>query len=63
MRKVFWLIITTTLLVWSCGGPEGRPTEWAIPANQVFDGGVGQDGIASINQPNFSSVDEVDFLI
>ena len=62
MRKVFWLIITTTLLVWSCGGPEGRPTEWAIPANQVFDGGVGQDGIASINQPNFSSVDEVDFL-
>lgn len=33
---------------------------WTIPANQVFDGGVGKDGIPSIDQPEFSSVEEAD---
>jgi len=64
MKKVFWLLVTTTILMWSCGDndPAYRPSEWTIPSSQVFDGGVGQDGIPAINQPSFSSVNEVNFL-
>jgi hypothetical protein len=33
--------------------------EWLIPTGQVFDGGPGKDGIPSIDNPKFISVDEV----
>jgi len=35
---------------------------WLIPKNQVRDGGVGIDGIPSIDNPNFTIATEVDFL-
>ena len=68
MRKLqLGLLLLATFLLSSCGGEEtqsagNRSTEWSIPASEVFDGGVGQDGIPSINQPNFSSVGDINFL-
>lgn len=38
------------------------PFTWTIPQNQVFDGGVGKDGIPSIDQPRFSSITEADLI-
>ncbi len=35
---------------------------WSIPENEVVDGGPGKDGIPSIDNPQFISVDQVDFL-
>ncbi|MDW3196024.1 MAG: DUF3179 domain-containing protein [Cytophagales bacterium] len=63
-----WLVILLSFWMLSCssGGSEDpvpindpgpRPTttfEWTIPPNQVFDGGVGRDGIPSIDQPRFA---------
>ncbi len=70
MRKLqLGLLLLATFLLSSCGGEDnpstgnqGRSIEWSIPASEVFDGGVGQDGIPSINQPNFSSVGQINFL-
>ena len=45
--------------------PTQNPTndgEWAIPQNRVLDGGVGRDGIPSIDNPNFTKASEVTFL-
>lgn len=36
--------------------------DWLLPCEQVVDGGPGQDGIPSIDEPNFSSVSEITFL-
>lgn len=35
-------------------GGNSNTFEWTIPQNQVFDGGVGRDGIPSIDQPHFT---------
>ena len=35
---------------------------WSVPIDQVRDGGVGKDGIASIEDPQFTPFDQVDFL-
>ncbi|MEM9937151.1 MAG: DUF3179 domain-containing protein, partial [Bacteroidota bacterium] len=45
-------------------GQGGVPTNnsWLIPQELVFDGGPGKDGIPSIDNPAFISVNEVDFL-
>ncbi|MBX2845364.1 MAG: DUF3179 domain-containing protein [Saprospiraceae bacterium] len=37
-------------------------SDWLIPPSQVFDGGPGVDGIPSIDNPQYNSVLEVDFL-
>lgn len=38
---------------------EIRNQEWLIPVDQIFDGGPGKDGIPSIDNPQFISIDEV----
>ncbi|NND31828.1 MAG: DUF3179 domain-containing protein [Saprospiraceae bacterium] len=38
------------------------PDEWLIPQEDVYDGGTGRDGIPSIDNPDFSSVELIDFL-
>lgn len=40
----------------------GRIAGWLIPIEEVKDGGPGKDGIPSIDDPQFISVAEVDFL-
>ncbi len=69
------LIIGTSLVLISCGsdGPsdfvppidnfgetcEVMETGWTIPTLTVVDGGVGKDGIPSIDNPRFVAVDDV----
>lgn len=36
------------------------PEEWLIPKEEVFEGGPGQDGIPSVDQPVFETVGEAD---
>ncbi len=41
---------------------KNESTSWLIPKNQVYDGGVGRDGIPSIDQPHFIPASEANFL-
>jgi len=41
---------------------ENGDGSWSIPKDEVVDGGPGKDGIPSIDNPRFISVDQVDFL-
>lgn len=59
------------ILLASCGGGGGGDSSsggsgngWLIPANEVVDGGPGQDGIPSIDRPEFGTIDDpsLDFL-
>lgn len=50
---------TTTTGVTGTGNSDN---EWLVPVNEVRDGGPGKDGIPSIDNPNFSSVAQIDFL-
>ena len=42
--------------------PDRPDPDWLIPISQVLDGGPGKDGIPSVDAPNFSLVNEVNFL-
>jgi len=44
----------------SGGGPS--PSDWLIPSDLVVDGGPGKDGIPSIDDPQFSPVNQIDYL-
>lgn len=35
---------------------------WAIPSDEVFDGGPGKDGIPSVDDPEFRSVSEINYM-
>lgn len=66
----FTFLVNLCLLSCSTGGEDVRAFsnagddgfEWSIPANQVFDGGVGRDGIPSIDQPEFEKASEVNTI-
>jgi hypothetical protein len=36
--------------------------EWLIPKDQVFDGGPGRDGIPSVDDPQFTNVNDASYL-
>ncbi len=40
----------------------GSDDEWLVPSSEVLSGGPGKDGIPSIDNPAFSSTEEVTFL-
>ncbi|MBK8501489.1 MAG: DUF3179 domain-containing protein [Saprospiraceae bacterium] len=42
--------------------PDPQDTEWLIPREKVIDGGPGKDGIPSIDDPNFSDINTINFL-
>ncbi|RLD22979.1 MAG: hypothetical protein DRI71_06505 [Bacteroidetes bacterium] len=42
--------------------PGGNDEGWAVPTQYVLDGGVGKDGIRSIDNPAFLTVAEADFI-
>ena len=70
-RSIF-LLLCTTLLLLSCGDSDpltlsptgGDPdrTEWLVPQNEVFDGGPGLDGIPSVDDPDFTLANDVNYL-
>ncbi len=44
-------------------GNSGRSsTEWLVPTDQIVDGGVGRDGIPSIDSPRFTVASKIDFM-
>ena len=61
------LFIFCCIVFWQCTddpspvSPETgvNITDWLIPVDEVLDGGVGKDGIPSIDQPQFDKVEEV----
>ena len=42
--------------------PDARSELWSIPKEEVVDGGSGKDGIPSINNPKFLSINEVSYI-
>jgi len=62
---LFLASCTTTTSTGNDGGIDSVDCDrssWTIPCEQVVDGGPGQDGIPSIDQPQFSPVSEIAFL-
>ena len=67
MKNILQLALL--FFIFSCGnddeprisGIENDPA-WGIPSTEVMDGGPGKDGIPSIDDPNFTSTNSVDFL-
>lgn len=62
-KRIFRLLPFLSLVIMaSCSSDEPLPGgtadsgEWAIPRNQVFDGGPGKDGIPSIDRPVFGDI-------
>lgn len=77
MKKYSILLIFSLLILASCGGSDddtnpinpsnggnggGTQSSWAIPTDQVFDGGPGKDGIPSVDNPQFTEAFSVNFL-
>ena len=61
----------TMLLLGGCSNPEAptssninlpSPNDWLIPRGSILDGGVGLDGIPSIDDPKFTRASDVNFL-
>ena len=63
----YGLLSAVALLMAACGGssgPSGKPPpcDWLIPCNEVSDGGPGQDGIPSIDEPQFARASDTTYL-
>ncbi|MDX1640803.1 MAG: DUF3179 domain-containing protein, partial [Balneolaceae bacterium] len=43
-------------------GSGEENSNWLLPINEVIDGGPGKDGIPSIENPSFTSIDQADYL-
>lgn len=70
------ILICTAIVMMSCTqiDPDVTPTittnnnsnssndEWLVPISEVFDGGPGKDGIPSIDNPNFTDINNVAYL-
>ncbi|MGI9262543.1 MAG: DUF3179 domain-containing protein [Woeseiaceae bacterium] len=62
-RAVF--SVFAALLITSCGGGGGGSSNpdtaftWLIPADEIFDGGPGQDGIPAIEEPYFETASTI----
>ncbi|MCI4667795.1 MAG: DUF3179 domain-containing protein [Bacteroidia bacterium] len=41
---------------------ESNSQEWLVPAERVFDGGPGKDGIPSVDNPEFAGKDDIAYL-
>jgi len=64
--KNLFLLISITLIFSFCDTGELPDIgEWAIPTDEVFDGGPGKDGIPSVDDPRFStsSDNETNYLL
>ncbi len=60
--KNYLKIFCLSLVFISACGDNRDSTEWLVPQEEIFDGGPGKDGIPSIDTPNFSSVQDINFL-
>ncbi|HHH49598.1 MAG TPA: DUF3179 domain-containing protein, partial [Saprospiraceae bacterium] len=44
------------------GNPSGNADLWSIPFEEVRDGGPGKDGIPSVDNPQFTSIENINYL-
>jgi len=60
----YLLLILSAIYIVSCDSVDSASTsgEWLIPKDQVFDGGPGRDGIPSIDNPQFTNVNDAPYL-
>lgn len=74
MKKKIFTLVCAGLLI-SCStsstqestpieGQDSNPpsVEWSIPISEVLDGGPGKDGIPALINPNFSPVQNINYL-
>lgn len=67
IQNVFTVLVAALFLI-SCnttsdsGVGSGSDSIWLIPAGEVVDGGPGKDGIPSIENPDFASVSQVNYV-
>jgi len=70
MKALKQLLLIAIISFWACGsdtdpttpGNNFDPVIWLVPPGEIFDGGPGKDGIPSVDDPQFSSVSDIDFL-
>lgn len=66
MKKYFWFsIILSGLYSCSTDVPTTEnpvSSEWAIPQDEIFDGGPGKDGIPSVDNPQFGDFTDLSFM-
>jgi len=57
-------LLTLALYLNSCDTVDNADVsgDWLIPADQVFDGGPGRDGIPSVDNPKFTNVNDAPYL-
>ena len=70
MKNLTYLFVSLLVLSTGCSNSDNQitstgnlnPDEWMIPENEVFDGGPGKDGIPSVDNPNFTIAEAVNFV-
>ncbi len=71
---IFFPVLLSSLLLFTIGCSGDAPgggsnnsqqtdPDWLVPQDQVLDGGVGKDGIPSVDNPRFTTASEIDYLI
>jgi len=63
----YGFLLIVALLMAACGGssgPSGKPppSDWLIPEKQILDAGAGNDGIPSVDNPQFTRASETTYL-
>ncbi|MCG2589250.1 DUF3179 domain-containing protein [Rhodohalobacter sulfatireducens] len=68
-KTIPFIVLVTSMLLWmSCNTTSNDNVgtssggDWLIPVQEVVDGGPGKDGIPSIENPSFQSVNEANFV-
>ena len=58
-------LLTLALYLNSCDTVDNADVsgDWLIPADEIFDGGPGRDGIPSVDNPQFTNVNEAPYLL
>ncbi|MDJ0904846.1 MAG: DUF3179 domain-containing protein [Woeseiaceae bacterium] len=70
MKRIdYGLLLTLTVSLAACSSGGGRgdfdntsDPDWLLPKNEIWDGGPGQDGIPSIDNPQFELASETTFV-
>jgi len=58
----FISLFSLLFLLSACGNDEPGDSVWAIPVEEVEDGGPGKDGIPSVDDPKFDEVNNINYM-
>lgn len=66
LHQIIFTLILSVLLIGcsqtTSSNNSGQDSEWLLPEDEIVDGGPGKDGIPSIDDPIFSSVEETNYV-